>query len=137
MNFLKRIFAIAPLQVKTYLNLNDSNYSKNANIELSIDSTSISQQTTDALNLKADKSNVWTKAQSNILSAYVSALAASLSDNYYVKGEIDQYIQGVYSNLQRNSEFHELEDNNICGVLSKPTDTEPSFLLGGLRVFIR
>ena len=81
-NLLKRIFAIAPLQVKTYLNLNDPDDPKNANIELSIDSTAITPQTTDALNLKADKSDVWTKAQSNILSANVRALAASLYDNY-------------------------------------------------------
>ena len=34
-DYLKRIFAIAPLQVKTYLNLNDPGDPKNANIELS------------------------------------------------------------------------------------------------------
>ena len=68
---------------------------KNANIELSIDSIVISQQTQDALNLKEDKSDVWTKPQSNILSANVSTLAASLDDNYYIKGEIDQYIEGI------------------------------------------
>jgi hypothetical protein len=122
------MFAIAPLQVNTYINLNDSDDPKNANIELSIDSSVISQLTQDALNLKANRSDVWTQSQSNILSASVSALAASVYDNYYVKGEIDQYIQGVYSNLQRNLEFPEVEDNNIWGVLSKPTDTEPSFV---------
>ena len=83
-NFLKRIFAIAPLQIKTYLNLNDPDDPKSANIELSIGSTVISQQTQDALNLKADKSDVWTKPQSNIPSANVSTLAASLSDNHYI-----------------------------------------------------
>ena len=54
-DFLKRIFAIAPLQVKAYLNLNDPDDPKNANNELSIVSTAISQQTQDALNLKAEK----------------------------------------------------------------------------------
>ena len=78
--------------------------------------------------MKADKSEVWTKSESNILSANVSTLAASLSDNYYVKGEIGQYIQGIYSNLQRNLEFPGVEDNSIWGVLSKPTDTEPSLV---------
>ena len=68
---------------------------KNANIEFSIDSSVISQLTQDALNLKAYKSDVWTKAQSSLLSAHVSTLAASLYDNYYVKGEIDQYMQGI------------------------------------------
>ena len=63
---------------------------KNANIELSIDSSVISQLTQDALNLKADKSDVWTKSHSKILSANVSTRAASLSDTYYTKGEIDQ-----------------------------------------------
>ena len=70
---------------------------------------------------------MWTKSQSNILSAYVSTLAAPLSDNYYINGEIDQYIQGIYIKFQRNLEFPEVEANNIWGVLSKPTDTEPSF----------
>ena len=78
--------------------------------------------------MKADKSDVWTKAQSNILSANVSALVASLSDNYYIKGEIDQYIQGIYSSFQRNLEFPQVEDNNTCVVLSKPTNTEPSLV---------
>ena len=110
--FLKRIFAIAPLQVKSYLNLNDPNDPKDANIELSIDSTAISQQTTDALNLKADKSDVWTKAQSNILSANVSAIAASLYDNYYIQGEIGQHIQEIYSSLQRKMEFPASEHTN-------------------------
>ena len=35
-NYLKRIFAISPLQVRTYLNLENSNVPKNANIELSM-----------------------------------------------------------------------------------------------------
>ena len=30
--------------------------------------------------------------------------------------------------MQRNLEFPEVEDNNIWGVFSKPTDTEPSFV---------
>ena len=47
-NFLKRIFAIAPLHVKTYSNLKDPDDPKNANIELNIDSIVISQQTQDA-----------------------------------------------------------------------------------------
>ena len=81
-NFLKRIFSIAPLRIKVYLNLNDLNDPKNANIELNIDSSVISQLTQDALNLKAHKSDVWTKAQSNLLSANLSTLAASLYDNY-------------------------------------------------------
>ena len=56
-----------------------------------MDSTAaLSQQTQDALNLKADKNDVWIKAQSNLLSASVSTLAASLYDN------IDHYIQGIY-----------------------------------------
>ena len=79
-NFLKRIFAIAPLQVKPYLSLSDPDDPTSSNVELSIDSTAISQQTRDALNLKADKSYVWTKAQSNLLSANVSTLAASLNN---------------------------------------------------------
>ena len=93
--FLQRIFAIAPLQVKTFLNLNDPNDPQKSNIELSINSSVITQLTQDALNLKADKSDVWTKSESNIPSANVSALAASLSGNYYIKGEIDQYTQGI------------------------------------------
>ena len=125
---LKCIFAIAPLQVKTYLHLNDPNDPNNANIELSIDSTAITQHTTGALNLKADKSDVWTKAQSNILSANVSTLAASLSDSYHIKGEIDQYIQGIFSSFQRNFEFPQVEANSLWGVLSKPTNTEPSYV---------
>ena len=36
-NFLKSIFAIAHLQIKTYLNRNDPDHPKNANIEFSID----------------------------------------------------------------------------------------------------
>ena len=68
-NLLKRIFASAPLQIKTDLNLNDPSDPKNANIELSIDSPFISQLPQDALNLKADKTDVWTKSQSNLLSA--------------------------------------------------------------------
>ena len=108
--------------------MNNPDDPKNANIEISIDSTDISQQTQDALNLKADKSDVWTKSQSNILSANVSTLAASLYDNSYIKGKINQYIQGTYSNLQRNLEFPEVEANNMWGVLSKSTDTEPSFI---------
>ena len=78
--------------------------------------------------MKAVTSDVWAKSQSNILSADVSTLAASLYDNYHVRGEVDQCIQGIYSNLQRNLEFPEVEDNNIWGVLSKPTDTEPSLV---------
>ena len=115
-NLLKRIFAIAPLQVKTYLNQNDPDDPKRANIELSIDSSVISHPTKAALSLKADKGDVWTQARSNILSANVSTLAASLSDNYYIKGQIDQYIQGIYSNL-RNLESPEVEANNLWGVL--------------------
>ena len=57
-NFLKRIFALAPLKIKTFLNINDANDPKIANIELSIDSSVISQPTQDALDSKADKSNV-------------------------------------------------------------------------------
>ena len=75
--------------------------------------------------MKANKSDVRAKSQSNILSANVSTLAASLHDNYYIKGEIDQYLQGIYSNFQRNLEFPEVEYNNVWGVLSKATDTEP------------
>ena len=37
MNSLKRIFAVSPLQVKTYLNLNNPSDLSNANIALSID----------------------------------------------------------------------------------------------------
>ena len=48
-NFLKRIFAVAPLQVNTYLNLNDPNDKKNVNIELSIDQA--------VLDLKAPMNN--------------------------------------------------------------------------------
>ena len=64
----------------------------------------------------------------HILRANLSTLAASLYDNYYVKGEIDQYIQGIYYNFQRNLEFPEVEDKNIWGVLPKPIDTEPSLV---------
>ena len=67
--------------------------------------------------MKADKSDVWTKAQSNILRANVSTLAASLSDNYYIKGEIDKYIQGIYRSFQRKVEFPQVEANNLWGVL--------------------
>ena len=94
--FLKRIFAIEPLQINTCLNLNDPNDPKNAT---SIDSSVISQPTQDVLNLKAYNSNVWTKSQSNFLSANFSTIAASLPDNYYVKGEIGQCMQRIYSNL--------------------------------------
>ena len=44
--------------------------------------SAISNTTQTALNLKADKNDVWTRSQSNILSANVSTPAASLSDNY-------------------------------------------------------
>ena len=66
--------------------------------------------------------DVWTKAQSNILSRNVTALATSLYENYYIQGEIDQYLQGIYSIFQRNMELPEVEANNKWGVLSKPTD---------------
>ena len=36
-DFLKRAFATSPLQMKTYLNINEPGDPKNANIELSID----------------------------------------------------------------------------------------------------
>ena len=92
MNFLKRIFAIALLQIKTYVNPNDPNDPNSVNIELTIDSSVKKQVTQDALNLKADSSDVWTESQSNILSANVSTLTAALYENYYIQGEIDQYI---------------------------------------------
>ena len=38
---MKHIFAVAPLHVKTYLNLNDSNDPKNANIEFRIDQAAL------------------------------------------------------------------------------------------------
>ena len=40
--FIKRRFTAPPLQIKTYLNLNDANDAKNGNIELSINQSSIS-----------------------------------------------------------------------------------------------
>jgi len=55
---LKRVFALAPSKVKAYVNINDPNDPKNVNVELSIDSSVISQPTQDALNLKADKTYV-------------------------------------------------------------------------------
>jgi len=38
-DFVKRIFTVSPLNIKTYFNFNDSNDPKNANIELKLDAT--------------------------------------------------------------------------------------------------
>jgi len=43
-NFIKRIFTVSPLEIKTYLNLNDVNDAKNANIELSLNKSALFNQ---------------------------------------------------------------------------------------------
>jgi hypothetical protein len=66
-NFLKRIFAVAPLQINTSSNLNDSNDPKNANLELSIDGSVMSPPSQEALDLKADKTYVDAKIDSLVM----------------------------------------------------------------------
>lgn len=48
-DYLKRIFAVSPLSVSTYLNLDDPDDPKNANIELSIDESAFNQITCNTL----------------------------------------------------------------------------------------
>ena len=78
--------------------------------------------------MKADKSNVWTKAESNILSANVSTNSASRFEDFYMKGEVDQFINQAYSNLQKTLEFPASEGTNSYGALSIPTANDPSLV---------
>jgi cyclophilin family peptidyl-prolyl cis-trans isomerase len=48
-DYLKRIFAVSPLSVNTYLNLDDPDDPKNANIELSINESAFNQITCNTL----------------------------------------------------------------------------------------
>ena len=40
-NFIKRIFTVSPLEIKTYLNINDGTDAKNGNIELSLNKSAL------------------------------------------------------------------------------------------------
>ena len=43
-NYIKKIFTVSPLEIKTYLNLNDANDQKNGNIEISVNKSALFNQ---------------------------------------------------------------------------------------------
>ena len=136
-DYLKRIFAVSPLSVNTYLNLDDPDDPKNANIELSIDLSSIEADialnrldiTTNtstltnhagdiaainaALATKADQATTYTKTEVDNSLALKQDKVANVSDT-----EIG-YLDGVTSNIQTQLNQREPLYTTISPIVKK------------------
>ena len=96
--YRKRIFAVSPLSVNTYYNLNDMNDPKNDNIELSVDLSSYATTATtytkaevdNSLFSKANQSTTYNKTEVDN-----SLLLKANQSTTYNKSEVDTRISNI------------------------------------------
>jgi len=98
-DYLKRIFAVSPLSVNTYLNLDDPDDPKNANIELSIDLSSIEADI--ALNRWDISTNTTTLTNH---AGDIAAINAALAGKQAIVANVSEteigYLYGVTSSIK-------------------------------------